>query len=356
MWIEVSGGYRLPQPEGCTQPVYRLMLDCWAQAPEERPTFTVLAQRIEALLASVHNWTPPVSEYIEVDNEPDADKYNKGGLMGLVRRMTGAKRLSQDAVVNAVYDNPAGDNSIAESSMATHTNDAGALYDMGDTGAGGGHSNGTLPGGFGDERKNTVDSLDDFPGFGDLSVGGVVAEAPTTDSNSDTRTYLTPMASPPPAASPTEEPQYVPQSKSVSSAATPMMLYAVPEDEPQGQELQLDRSGTGASPVAEAEGEELYLNRAVDGAAPVRETRALTAADVGARVCVEGYSCEGTLRFFGTHRLKGGLRCGVELDQPLGKNNGTVGDDTYFSCAANHGLLVVPGKVKLAEGLWCRNG
>lgn len=45
---------------------------------------------------------------------------------------------------------------------------------------------------------------------------------------------------------------------------------------------------------------------------------------VGKRVKVQGYSSEGVLRFFGKHHLTGATRAGVELDDPVGKNNGTV--------------------------------
>jgi hypothetical protein len=45
---------------------------------------------------------------------------------------------------------------------------------------------------------------------------------------------------------------------------------------------------------------------------------------VGRRVTVEGYDVPGTLRYYGQHAVKGGLRCGVELDEAMGKNNGTV--------------------------------
>ena len=37
---------------------------------------------------------------------------------------------------------------------------------------------------------------------------------------------------------------------------------------------------------------------------------------------------------------KPGYRCGVELDKPVGKNNGTVNGEYYFTCEPNHGLLV----------------
>ncbi len=51
---------------------------------------------------------------------------------------------------------------------------------------------------------------------------------------------------------------------------------------------------------------------------------------VGRRVSVKGYG-DGTLRFYGPHKVDGFPRCGIELDKPLGKNNGTVGVSLRFS-------------------------
>lgn len=70
---------------------------------------------------------------------------------------------------------------------------------------------------------------------------------------------------------------------------------------------------------------------------------------VGARVRVEGYAGLGTLRFFGPHKTRPGSRCGVEFDQPVGKNNGTIDGHTYFVCQPNHGILVRGGR----EGSSC---
>ena len=75
-----------------------------------------------------------------------------------------------------------------------------------------------------------------------------------------------------------------------------------------------------------------------------------TEEDLGKRVFVEGYDCVGTLRFYGPHVSKPGMRCGVELDDAIGRNNGTVGEHEYFKCEPLTGVLVAPYKVKLAEG------
>lgn len=50
----------------------------------------------------------------------------------------------------------------------------------------------------------------------------------------------------------------------------------------------------------------------------------LSAASIGSRVTIDGYDCAGTLRFYGRHHTKNSLRCGVDLDEPIGNNNGTV--------------------------------
>jgi len=69
---------------------------------------------------------------------------------------------------------------------------------------------------------------------------------------------------------------------------------------------------------------------------------------IGERVLVEGYTSLGTLRFYGPHKVNNGMRCGVELDEACGRNDGTVGGHTYFSCDPLHGVLVVPYKVSAA--------
>jgi len=66
---------------------------------------------------------------------------------------------------------------------------------------------------------------------------------------------------------------------------------------------------------------------------------------LGCRVAVDGYGALGVLRFFGPHAVDGNVRCGVELDSPLGRNNGTVKGHTYFSCPPKCGVLVLPVKV-----------
>ena len=39
VWVQVSNGYRLPKPDGCSQEVYDLMLKCWEHEPHDRAVF-----------------------------------------------------------------------------------------------------------------------------------------------------------------------------------------------------------------------------------------------------------------------------------------------------------------------------
>uniref|UniRef100_A0A8C1T3D6 Si:dkeyp-47f9.4 n=1 Tax=Cyprinus carpio TaxID=7962 RepID=A0A8C1T3D6_CYPCA len=53
----------------------------------------------------------------------------------------------------------------------------------------------------------------------------------------------------------------------------------------------------------------------------------------------------GTLRYIGTADFAPGLWLGLELRNPKGKNDGSVGSRRYFSCRPGHGVLVRPSRV-----------
>lgn len=68
---------------------------------------------------------------------------------------------------------------------------------------------------------------------------------------------------------------------------------------------------------------------------------------VGVRVLVHGENL-GTVRYAGSTGFQtSGKWVGVELDEPLGKNNGVVQGKRYFDCRANHGVFVRPSYVKV---------
>ncbi|GIY60000.1 CAP-Gly domain-containing linker protein 4, partial [Caerostris extrusa] len=71
---------------------------------------------------------------------------------------------------------------------------------------------------------------------------------------------------------------------------------------------------------------------------------------LGERVCISGVK-QGILRYFGRTNFAQGNWCGVELDEPVGKNNGTVNGIVYFSCKPNHGIFAPVGKVSKLNDL-----
>lgn len=74
------------------------------------------------------------------------------------------------------------------------------------------------------------------------------------------------------------------------------------------------------------------------------------ATDLGKRVIFSGNDKRqkyGVLRYVGEPEFAAGVWCGVELDQPTGKNNGSVHGIRYFTCEANCGMFVPVMKVEL---------
>ncbi|XP_025093203.1 dynactin subunit 1-like isoform X2 [Pomacea canaliculata] len=76
---------------------------------------------------------------------------------------------------------------------------------------------------------------------------------------------------------------------------------------------------------------------------------ALTPLKVGTRVEVIGKGVVGTIAYIGTTVFSAGKWIGVVLDEPRGKNNGTVQGKTYFSCPENHGIFVRQSQISALE-------
>jgi dynactin 1 len=71
---------------------------------------------------------------------------------------------------------------------------------------------------------------------------------------------------------------------------------------------------------------------------------------IGSRVEVTGKNVQGTVAFIGLTSFASGKWVGVVLDEPKGKNNGTVQDKSYFQvskCSYCHGIIVTCGEPKL---------
>ena len=104
------------------------------------------------------------------------------------------------------------------------------------------------------------------------------------------------------------------------------------------------KKGTGRAPAAVAPDEPDAAPRVPGAAAspdsPPPPTNPYAAEDVavGRRVDVRG--SEGLVKFVGTVHYAKGEWVGVALDNPDGKNNGTIKAVTYFECEPKHGIMV----------------
>lgn len=68
---------------------------------------------------------------------------------------------------------------------------------------------------------------------------------------------------------------------------------------------------------------------------------------MGTRVAIDGNEENtGTVRWIGNTRFAKGFWYGVELDNPLGKNDGSVNGRRYFDCEENYGLFVKKKRLK----------
>lgn len=71
-----------------------------------------------------------------------------------------------------------------------------------------------------------------------------------------------------------------------------------------------------------------------DGLVPV------TDACVGESLYVNTYKAIGIVKYVGTTDFSKGIWIGLELDEPIGKNDGSVQGKHYFPCRPHHGVFV----------------
>lgn len=71
---------------------------------------------------------------------------------------------------------------------------------------------------------------------------------------------------------------------------------------------------------------------------------------LGAIVIVKNAG-RGTVRFEGTTSFATGRWVGVELDEPKGKNDGTVQGVAYFSCQMHYGMFVRITQIERIEAV-----
>ena len=71
--------------------------------------------------------------------------------------------------------------------------------------------------------------------------------------------------------------------------------------------------------------------------------------EIGSRVLTGTGATEkkGVIKFIGSTQFAAGDWVGIRLDNPEGKNDGSVGGDRYFECEPLHGLFVKQAQVRL---------
>ncbi|KAL3863717.1 hypothetical protein ACJMK2_005462 [Sinanodonta woodiana] len=70
---------------------------------------------------------------------------------------------------------------------------------------------------------------------------------------------------------------------------------------------------------------------------------------LGTKVEVVGKGVVGTVAYIGTTLFSTGKWIGVVLDEPKGKNDGTVQGKTYFTCPDNHGIFVRQSQITAVD-------
>uniref|UniRef100_A0A5F9C4G6 CAP-Gly domain containing linker protein family member 4 n=1 Tax=Oryctolagus cuniculus TaxID=9986 RepID=A0A5F9C4G6_RABIT len=83
-------------------------------------------------------------------------------------------------------------------------------------------------------------------------------------------------------------------------------------------------------------------------AAPGKAMLTSLGLKLGDRVVIAGQKV-GTLRFCGKTEFASGQWAGIELDEPEGKNNGSVGKVQYFKCAPKYGIFAPLSKISKAK-------
>ncbi|XP_071124529.1 CAP-Gly domain-containing linker protein 1-like isoform X15 [Mytilus edulis] len=82
---------------------------------------------------------------------------------------------------------------------------------------------------------------------------------------------------------------------------------------------------------------------------PPPEDHADEELHVGDRIVISGVK-SGTLLYFGKTHIASGFWCGIELDEPDGKHDGSVEGVRYFDCRVGHGIFAPADRVSKPEG------
>jgi hypothetical protein len=333
VWVEVAHGLRLSKPEACTVDVYASMMACWAEVQGQRPSMQQMAELLRRLYESYTGERAPAPQGLTSEYEMSSSS-RSGNVSVVGKGSVNEYTLAMDSVIGIQMQNPVFDISSRTASGAGATYDVGggetmqeasstddegcAVYDFGtasnvhtmnsgldDMGGAGGSRSGSTSHTLNHGRRDTVYDRGSASRARSGGADDAIYDLDSTDAvsieRSRTGTLRHKVAG---AASGMRTPP----------TGTGRVLNLAWEEEPEHL--------TGARVLPEAS--DIYGNERgeiLQGAA----RQAMTASDIGQQVSVQGYSCGGVLRFLGPHHERSTVRCGVELDEAIGKNDGTVG-------------------------------
>ncbi|KAL4072848.1 CAP Gly-rich domain-containing protein [Scleroderma yunnanense] len=87
-----------------------------------------------------------------------------------------------------------------------------------------------------------------------------------------------------------------------------------------------------------------------DSPAPVPKVDISIGARCEVESAEEGLHKRGTVRFVGPTKFSAtGIWVGVEYDEPIGRNDGSVQGEQYFTCRPNYGVFVRPDRLKVGD-------
>ena len=326
VWVEVAHGLRLSQPEGCSAAVYVLMSRCWSDKQSDRPSFADMTAELRRIYEETTGEGVPMADHIYLspaslsdgasaydDSQPvmrrDGSAYD-GAELHMVGVLPGAyaETPGVDLHVDAsALNDMAGcgeqrDAQCSQNSATRRVYDSGAenVHDMGSS-----------------------DTSRESP----TRIIGIQMQNPLFDAKGGSRA----SASHETASIHDHAGVYdlAQSGKVMRSVAGTLRVANVERQPPQQQrrtrvlDLGFDEEATNTDvPIFD----DVYDNHVGTGVSHAGEGAVppICADDVGKRVTVMGYDCQGTLRFYGMHAKHGTLRCGVEFDDPVGKNDGTI--------------------------------